>query len=225
MYEEAAAAGQTQEDGEPINTDDVLRQRSALIQELAMLHGSQKAWTKAEKMLRELETDLGSHFGSAADERLTVLATLVRVFRMVGGAKDSRVEPILAEIRDLVEERNGHGSEQHAMASLSIADLHQEQGKLADAAGELDVVLKMLSECDGIGPKHPQYMATLQQRAGLSQKLGRKAEAEAAYQQCMAVLEENFGRQDPRLAALMCEVGDMHLANKVRAMRRFLLLF
>ena len=184
-----------------------------------MLHTTQKAWSTAEKLLRELETDLGSHFGSDADERLGVLGTLVRVFRMAGGPKDSRIEPTLMEIRDLVEQRNGRGSEQHAMASLSIADLHQEQGKSVDAAAELDAVLKMLEQCDGIGPKHPQYMATLQQRAALLHKLGKKAEAEAAYQHCMAVLEENFGRQDPRLAGLMCEVGDMHLANKVRPVR------
>eukprot|EP00937_MAST-01D_sp_MAST-1D-sp2_P001529 g1529.t1 len=212
LYRRAAAQGQTQPDGEPIVVDDVLRQRLNLTSELAMLNARERHFDLAEKLLRDLAEDVGTHFGEDSDERLGVLSTLAHVFKQQKGAKDPRIEPLLAQVRDGLEAREGTGSVEHAMSSRQLVELFAEQGRFKEAEELMRRVEAML--CAELGPGHQQRIAALQQRGDLLCALKKHAEAEVVYTECMAVMGKEYGQKDIRLAMMMCDVGDMHMKNK-----------
>ncbi len=91
----------------------------------------------------------------------------------------------------------------------SIAELRRRQGRLRDAAREIQRAAGLAAEC--LGPEHPRVASIEAVASRIHTARGDLTEAERAARQCLAILRVSFAADHPRFAEGWLALGEMHL--------------
>ncbi len=91
----------------------------------------------------------------------------------------------------------------------SLAELRRRQGRLRDAAREIQRASVLAAQC--LGPEHPRLASIEAVASRIHTARGDHGEAERCARQCLAVLRVSFSPDHPRFAEGWLALGEMHL--------------
>jgi eukaryotic-like serine/threonine-protein kinase len=102
-----------------------------------------------------------------------------------------------------------------AIAHHNLGAIYHEWEKLDGSLTQLAIAIDMKRKA--AGPRGPQVVSSLLEKASVLRELGRLEEANAAFGEAQSIASERFDKNDRRHTLLLLEQARLHLASGAKA--------
>ena len=205
----------------PAKLDDPEANAAVLAAWRARIQAARDAFAKHDSATaeRELKAALeeAAHFGAQSAPVATSLLNLAQLYRR--SKRYDEAEPLLRRAFTVLEMHAGPHNKVTLTALVDLAELQLERGAAAAAAETFDDALARLSTAEaqqahGAAPLRSVRAGCLLRASQAEQRLGHSERAEAHLKEALALSEERWGADSPRLVAPCAELARLALAQR-----------